>query len=314
MVIRENDLPDVAVDILKRPHVYYDADELMAAASLEVSKTDDREKRQILPAQEQQIPANSPKRFEKLFHKKSLNKKRNLLPVKQANFEISKADYDSSSDLSLSDDSSSEWPFPYRSVRMRDRTQPGSSFWDSDTSIRTPPMRTIVPDVAASADSTMISLRSHLSSSSSDSCASVPCRLVAESQPQDDLDRPESPTSRFYTGWNSSMFQSCRYRRSPAPSYAHYLSLRKPAVAKSRAALSNLQRLSDLTTTKLNSNTLFKTSRNISSLITGSKPTESSEQSNTKSTFFSITPDEASVSSSNIVTSDNTSFLKETYT
>ena len=250
MVVREYDLPDVTVDILKRPHVYYDADEL-ASASLEVHKSENQISRLKMPLPEQLGSTNSPKRLEKLFGKKSftLSKRTNKESVNQSLFESPKAEFGSSSDMSLSDDSSSEWPFPYRSASMRDKTQPGSSFWDSDTSIQTPPLQTVVPDVAASADSTMISMRSRFSSSSSDSCASVPCRLVAESQPQEDLDDSEDPSHRLYTGRNTFTFLS--YRRTTAPSYAQYLSLRKTSPVKRRSALSNMDRFADLSANKL---------------------------------------------------------------
>ena len=313
MVVREHDLPDVAVDVLKRPHIYYDADELMAAASLEVSKNDERVERLETPAQDQQNSANSSKRFENLFHKKSLTKKRNPVPVKQERPEIAKADSgSSSSDLSLSDDSSSEWPFPYRNLRKRDRTQPGSSFWDSDTSIQTPPLRTVVPDVAASADSTIISLRSRLSStgSSSDSCASVPCRLVAESLPQVDSGSPDDRSRQLYSGRNTFTYQSCRFRKTAAPSYAHYLSLRKPAAEKRRSALSNFERLSGLTATNLNMNSdsTNRACETASQLSNKFAKLSSGEEQTPSPTVSSPQPDTYAPIIGNI------SFIKETYT
>ena len=318
IVVREYDLPDVTADILKRPHIYYDADELLAA-SREVASTG--EKRGVYnanlssPTVVDPIP---PKRLEKFFRKKTVAIDKRLdPPVASSLWKVPGHVNDSSSDLSLSDDSSAEWPFPYTSGQMRDRTQPGSSFWDSDSSIKTPPMRTVVPDVAASADSTLQSLRrtrltssssSSNSGSSNGSCSSVPCRLVAESQPPDAGDSEET-SRRFYTSAYRSFSTS---RKTPAPSYAHYLSLRKPCVGKRRPPLSEFRGLTrDFVSSSISKSRLLDQNNSASN----NRPVDKADESPSFSSLtFHPEPSSATVAEDLSITYNDLSNLPETYT
>jgi len=160
IVVREFELPDDVTDLLRRPLLYYDVCE---ATQDEKSGSD--------------VAASAaPRRLQKLFdRKKSVPRKSRAFPDHldltgswESRLPLAK-DFpltSSSSDQSL--DSGEEWPFPYCGASMRGRQQPGSSFWDSDSSMTevSQVKKACVPDVAASADST---LNSRMSSSSSNS-------------------------------------------------------------------------------------------------------------------------------------------------
>nr|XP_002122494.1 BTB/POZ domain-containing protein 7-like [Ciona intestinalis] len=175
LVVREADLSDIATDVLRRPHLYYDPDDLLSPpeVSSEVVK---------------------PKRLQKLFQKR--------VPLEQLTSSVAGWSDDETSSVSSCDsnDSNPEWPFPYNDCDM---ARPGNLFWDSDSSLTKALRHGSVPDVAASADSTL-----KLSRSSSDSESSNSLQQI-----------PEVPSS------------SSRKKLS----YAHYLSMKRPTRTSSNA-------------------------------------------------------------------------------
>jgi len=81
--------------------------------------------------------------------------------------------------------------------------------------------------------------------------------------------------------------------------------------------LSNLQRLSDLTATQLNSSSFFQTSQNVLSQQPNNltlSPEQSTVRGQGHSPSFSVSTEETLASNLDLTSSDNTSFLKESFT
>ncbi|XP_076817147.1 BTB/POZ domain-containing protein 7-like [Clavelina lepadiformis] len=224
LVVREFGLSDILTDLLRKPHLYYDPDELVTYPFIS-SHIQNHRPLVRTPSNCQSSSVSAPRRFQKFFHKKvaaSHQPKDSTASSCGRSWKDNSDIRGSSSDVSSSEDSSSstEWPFPYTGVDMNLRTQPGSAFWDSDSSLtKTPPIST-VPDVAASADSTLKSYRSRVSSSTSDSSVSVTCRFVAQSHPGE----PDETSLRS----SPVLEQRPSTSRRGVPSYAHYLSVKRP--------------------------------------------------------------------------------------
>nr|CAB3226443.1 BTB/POZ domain-containing protein 7-like [Phallusia mammillata] len=208
LVAREHGLPDVASDLLRRPHLYYDPDDL--------AESPPTQRDQRVPDVPPPSSTSAPRKLQKLFQKKSAPRKSCAvaedLDVTRT-WERRHQVLSSGSEQSLSD-GSVDWHFPYNGVDMKGRRGlPGSSFWGSDSSIASIQKPTSMPDVAASAHSTIRSSR--FSSSSSDSSRNT--------------DNLEDPVLSRHGSVNST-------RRTSAPSYSQYLSLSRVSGSQLRVS------------------------------------------------------------------------------